>query len=121
MNLGHLSDTNVTRASSFFIEDILLSKPKQLCRDYGSLSALIRPTLPAEYGYHCIPTPPMFFPHMLSHVQGLAAKHSEHPFLVPSSGECYGYHFIIIISFNFLYVGHRGSFVRLYGEIIHEL
>ena len=88
MNLGHLSsDTNVSRASSFFIEDILLSKPKQLCREYGNLSALIRPALPAEYGYHCIPTPPMFFPHMLSHVQGLAAKHAEHPFLVPSSGK----------------------------------
>ena len=89
MNLGHLSDTSVTRSSSFFIDDILLSKPKQLCRDYGSLSALIRPSLPAEYGYHCITTPPMFFPHMLSHVQGLAAKHAaEHPFLVPSSGKC---------------------------------
>ncbi|XP_052255122.1 brain-specific homeobox protein homolog [Dreissena polymorpha] len=78
-----------SRASSFFIEDILFSKPKQLCRDYpgfSGLSAIIRPSIPIDYsGYHCFPAAPMFFPHVLQHVQGLAAKHAEHPFLAASS------------------------------------
>ncbi|WAR05378.1 BSH-like protein [Mya arenaria] len=83
------SSPATTRSSSFFIEDILFSKPKQLCRDYPGLpglSAIIRPSFPAEYtGYHCFPAAPVFFPHVLQHVQGLAAKHSEHPFMTSTS------------------------------------
>ena len=83
------SASPTTRAPSFFIDDILFSKPKTLCRDYSglsSLSAIMRPTLPAEYaGYHCFPAAPVFFPHVLQHVQGLAAKHAEHPFMASSS------------------------------------
>lgn len=86
MDIARLKDNAVTtRPSSFFIEDILFSKPKQLCRDYSSLanlSAIIRPSLSADYGgYHCFPAAPVFFPHVLQQVQGLAAKHTEHPFL----------------------------------------
>ncbi|KAL3885759.1 hypothetical protein ACJMK2_025800 [Sinanodonta woodiana] len=86
MNLSTFQDSGSSRASSFFIEDILLSKPKQLCRDYGGLSALIRPSFPAEFGYHCISAPPVFFPHILSQAQGLAVKQPEHPFLIPTAG-----------------------------------
>ncbi|KAK3581016.1 hypothetical protein CHS0354_013911 [Potamilus streckersoni] len=86
MNLNTFQDSGTSRASSFFIEDILLSKPKQLCRDYGGLSALIRPSFPAEFGYHCISAPPVFFPHILSHAQGLGTKQPEHPFLIPTTG-----------------------------------
>lgn len=90
MELGRIKENAATtRPSSFFIEDILLSKPKQLCRDYNNLSnlsAIMRPSLPAEYaGYHCFPAAPMFFPHVLQHVQGLAAKHAEHHFMTPTS------------------------------------
>jgi len=89
----HKDSAATTRSSSFFIEDILFGKPKQLCRDYSAitnLSAILRPTLSAEYaGYHCFPTAPVFFPHVLQQVQGLAAKHAEHPFLASSSAGKY--------------------------------
>ncbi|XP_045208363.2 brain-specific homeobox protein homolog [Mercenaria mercenaria] len=91
MELGRLKEsTSTSRPSSFFIEDILLSKPKQLCREYSNLSnlsAIMRPSLPAEYAaaYHCFPASPVFFPHVLQHVQGLAAKHAEHHFITPTS------------------------------------
>lgn len=90
MELGRLKESTATsRPSSFFIDDILLSKPKQICRDYpnlNNLSAIMRPSLPAEYAaYHCFPASPVFFPHVLQHVQGLAMKHAEHHYITPTS------------------------------------
>lgn len=101
MELARLKESSATtRPSSFFIEDILLSKPKQICRDYAglnNLSAIMRPSLPVEYAaYHCFPAAPVFFPHVLQHVQGLAAKHAEHHFMSPTSA---GEHIIVLLLF----------------------
>ncbi|OWF46002.1 brain-specific homeobox protein homolog [Mizuhopecten yessoensis] len=74
------------RHTSFFIEDILLHKPKQLCRDVSSLSALVRHPGLSEYGYPCLGGAHVIYPHQFfQHAQGFMPKHSEHPFLIPTS------------------------------------
>ncbi|KAJ8316112.1 hypothetical protein KUTeg_006126 [Tegillarca granosa] len=85
MNLSPFSDSHSSRPTSFFIEDILLNKPKQMCRDSGPISSFVRPMLP-EYNYPCLPGTHLIYPHqLLSHVQGFMPKHGDHPFLVPAT------------------------------------
>ncbi|XP_069115822.1 brain-specific homeobox protein homolog isoform X2 [Argopecten irradians] len=89
MNLAPFSSEGhpTPRHTSFFIEDILLHKPKQLCRDVSSLSALVRHPGLSEFGYPCLGGAHVIYPHQLfQHAQGFMPKHSEHPFLVPTSG-----------------------------------
>ncbi|KAL5020244.1 hypothetical protein ScPMuIL_003136, partial [Solemya velum] len=87
MNLNPFGVPHVSRPTSFLIEDILVSKPKDLCREYGSLAPFLRPTL-QDYGYSCLPATPILYPHhaALSQSQNFLPKHPDHPFLVPTAG-----------------------------------
>ncbi|XP_056010366.1 brain-specific homeobox protein homolog isoform X1 [Ostrea edulis] len=75
------SDGHGTRPTSFFIEDILLNKPKPAFRELPSLP--VRPTIADFPGYPYFPG--IFYPHqVLQQTQNFLHKHPEHPFLMPT-------------------------------------
>ena len=95
MNKMQFSDGHGSRPTSFFIEDILLNKPKPTFRELPSLP--VRPTVSDFPGYPYFPG--LFYPHqVLQQTQSFLHKHPEHPFLMPSvAGE-----YILFFSFCFL-------------------
>ena len=108
MNASHFSDTRSgARPTSFFIDDILVNKPKAVYRDIPGIS-MSRPGIPDFVGYPCFPH--MMYPHqVLQQAHSLLHKHPDHPhpFLVPSSSKTF---FIdlctgssIVFVFNYLY------------------
>ncbi|XP_062618331.1 brain-specific homeobox protein homolog isoform X2 [Saccostrea cucullata] len=77
------SEGQGTRPTSFFIDDILLNKPKPAFRDLPSLP--VRPTVTDFPGYPYFPG--IFYPHqVLQQTQSFLHKHPEHghPFLMPT-------------------------------------
>lgn len=85
MNLSSFSETSSSRPTSFFIEDILLNKPKTMCRTEFS-PGLFRPGIP-DYGFQCIPGTHLLYPHQVLQAQNFLHKHSDHPFLIPTTGK----------------------------------
>ncbi|XP_041354183.1 brain-specific homeobox protein homolog [Gigantopelta aegis] len=86
MNVPAFSEPSPNRSTSFFIEDILLNKPKQLARDFSTVSTL-RSAFP-EYGYACVPGAPAFYTHpFLTHGASFIPKHhQDHPaFFIPTA------------------------------------
>lgn len=69
------------RPTSFFIEDILLNKPKPTFRELPP-SLQLRPTVSDFPGYPYFPG--IFYPHQVLHQTPSFIKHPEHPFLMPS-------------------------------------
>lgn len=97
MNISSFSENSSSRPTSFFIEDILLNKPKTMCRaeiNHG----LFRPGIP-EYGFQCIPGTHLLYPHQVLQAQNFLHKHSDHPFLIPTAGELF-FFFLNIVIFN---------------------
>lgn len=100
MNISSFSENSSSRPTSFFIEDILLNKPKTMCRaeiNHG----LFRPGIP-EYGFQCIPGTHLLYPHQVLQAQNFLHKHSDHPFLIPTAGELF-FFFLNIVIFNVLF------------------
>lgn len=90
MNLNFTSPVlpvSTGRPTSFFIEDILLHKPKPL-REVppehfpGSLASRV-PLL--DYGYPLMPTPTLLAPHPHLHKP---EHHHHHPYFLTTSGKC---------------------------------
>ena len=89
-------DPHTHRPTSFYIEDILLNKPKQLqyaraeltaaaaaAAAAGTLGPLGRPILPEYYTYFPAPT---YLPHQHFTHPAFAAQHKpDHPFLLPTT------------------------------------
>lgn len=91
MNLNFTSPVHpvsAPRPTSFFIEDILLHKPKPL-REVppehfpGSLTSRV-PLL--DYGYPLMPTPTLLAPH--PHPALHKPEHHHHPYFLTTSGKC---------------------------------
>ncbi|KGL97888.1 Brain-specific homeobox protein, partial [Charadrius vociferus] len=91
MNLNFTSPVHpvsAPRPTSFFIEDILLHKPKPL-REVppehfpGSLASRV-PLL--DYGYPLMPTPTLLAPH--PHPALHKPEHHHHPYFLTTSGKC---------------------------------
>lgn len=78
------------RPTSFFIEDILLHKPKAL-REVppehfpGSLASRV-PLL--DYGYPLMPTPTLLAPHPHPALHKPEHHHHHHPYFLSTSGKC---------------------------------
>lgn len=90
MNLNFTSPVHpvsAPRPTSFFIEDILLHKPKPL-REVppehfpGSLASRV-PLL--DYGYPLMPTPTLLAPH--PHPALHKPEHHHHPYFLTTSGK----------------------------------
>ncbi|KAK3107345.1 hypothetical protein FSP39_012358 [Pinctada imbricata] len=85
MSSGFPEPSN-SRMTSFFIDDILMGKPKHAYREIPHLS-MTRPNFPDFVGYPCFPGAHLLYPQVLQ-AQNFLQKHPDHPhpFLVPSSG-----------------------------------
>lgn len=81
------------RPTSFFIEDILLHKPKPL-RELppehfpGSLASRV-PLL--DYGYPLMPTPTLLAPHPHPALHKPEHHHHQQPYFLTASGKCGGF------------------------------
>lgn len=81
MNKMQYSEGHGQRPTSFFIEDILLNKPKPTFRELPP-SLQLRPTVSDFPGYPYFPG--IFYPHQVLQHTPSFIKHPEHPFLMPS-------------------------------------
>ena len=83
MNAFH--DAHHHRPTSFYIEDILLNKPKTLYREYPPLASIPRaPLTPlADYAHSYVHNPALLHQHVFAG-HPLAPKLTDNPFLVPA-------------------------------------
>ena len=85
MNSFHEHSPSTQRTTSFYIEDILLNKPKQAFREYASSLTVPRAPL-SEYSYAYLANPAFLQHPMYTHA--FAAHKPDHPFLIPTAGKC---------------------------------